>query len=325
MIFYFLQAHNSHTVRSLLEDWAPGLQPHFRVVTYADLDRLQESTPAAGTYIFSDIELLSDLELETASSFAQTLRRAGCRVLNDPKSVLTRFPLLKTLHKIGINDFDVYETHEIPRRFPVFIRRINDHKGSLSDLLDTCDAVEEQLDALRLAGVVDKELMLTEYIHTADSTGMYRKYSCFLIGDSVVPRHLFFSRNWVTKLSANEVDSTLVQEEIDFVDAYPHPHEELVRRVFGAANINYGRIDYSFVDERIQVWEINTNPTIMSIPSKVAPVRFELQREVADRIARAFTGVDDRSSTGITPVAIDAFGSRSGSSLLTPLQRWWRG
>jgi hypothetical protein len=39
-------------------------------------------------------------------------------------------------------------------------------------------------------------------------------------------------------------------------------HEAQVREVFGIAGIEYGRIDYGVCGDKIQVWEINTNPDL---------------------------------------------------------------
>jgi hypothetical protein len=50
-----------------------------------------------------------------------------------------------------------------------------------------------------------------------------------------------------------------------------HPHEAELRKIFDLANIEYGRIDYSLLNGKIQVWEINTNPNITSSPMKIAP------------------------------------------------------
>ena len=47
-------------------------------------------------------------------------------------------------------------------------------------------------------------------------------------------------------------------QHLDYVRTNPHADE--LRKLFGAANIEYGRIDYTIADGRIQVFEINTNP-----------------------------------------------------------------
>ena len=54
--------------------------------------------------------------------------------------------------------------------------------------------------------------------------------------------------------------------------------------LFDLARIDYGRIDYSVVDGRIQVWEINTNPMILIPRDRDDPLRFAAH----DRFGRAF-------------------------------------
>ena len=40
------------------------------------------------------------------------------------------------------------------------------------------------------------------------------------------------------------------------------PHHDLLKKIFSAGRIDFGRIDYSVLNGNIRVWEINTNPTI---------------------------------------------------------------
>jgi hypothetical protein len=42
-----------------------------------------------------------------------------------------------------------------------------------------------------------------------------------------------------------------------------NPHEQDLRKIFRLARIDYGRIDYAMLGDRLQVWEINTNPHII--------------------------------------------------------------
>jgi len=60
---------------------------------------------------------------------------------------------------------------------------------------------------------------------------------------------------------ANLLDPHLLAEESRYLQE--NPHEELLRGLFDRANVDWGRIDYSFRGDRIQVWEINTNPMIV--------------------------------------------------------------
>ena len=53
----------------------------------------------------------------------------------------------------------------------------------------------------------------------------------------------------------------VISEENAYLDA--NPHESELREIFELADIEYGRIDYGIKGGRIQVWEINTNPTVL--------------------------------------------------------------
>jgi hypothetical protein len=44
--------------------------------------------------------------------------------------------------------------------------------------------------------------------------------------------------------------------------------------IFARAGLEYGRIDYGLADGRLQVWEINTGPTLL------APDYFENERSL---------------------------------------------
>jgi hypothetical protein len=63
-----------------------------------------------------------------------------------------------------------------------------------------------------------------------------------------------------------------------------NPHEDLLKEVCKRADVGYGRIDYSLLGEELQVWEINTNPTL--IPAgRIHP----LSRPLVVRFTRAFS------------------------------------
>lgn len=59
--------------------------------------------------------------------------------------------------------------------------------------------------------------------------------------------------------------SLSLEESLAIEHAYldANPHEAELREIFDLAGINYCRIDYGMKDGHIQVWEINTNPTIL--------------------------------------------------------------
>jgi hypothetical protein len=107
-----------------------------------------------------------------------------------------------------------------------------------------------------------------------------------VVGDAVLPRHLFVSRHWHLK-KPDRADADAARE----VEAYltQNPHEERLREIFRRAGIDYGRIDYSLAGDAIQVWEINTNPTVLRL---------------AERLTEALERLGVASSAGHAPIRI---------------------
>jgi hypothetical protein len=138
-------------------------------------------------------------------------------------------------------------------------------------------------------GVAKSDILAVEYCDTADAAGMYRKYSAFRVGDQIIARHLFHSAKWMLK-KADLVDDEKSREELDYLQT--NPHEQQLRAVFDLARIEYGRIDYALLDGRVQVWEINTNPTITVPPSRTAPLRLYGQGLFAQHLERAWKAID---------------------------------
>jgi hypothetical protein len=135
-------------------------------------------------------------------------------------------------------------------------------------------------------------MMLEEYHHTADAMGIFRKYSVFSIADQIVPRHVLFSTNWITK-HPDLSDEATAREESQFIAAFPH--REVVANAFHLAGVQYGRIDYGMCDGRIQVWEINTNPIIVPPSERIALERTAAQQRSADLIRQAFEDLAQNS------------------------------
>jgi hypothetical protein len=242
-------------------------------------------------YVFSDLERLAPRDRARAARVWQHLGRLpeAPRRLNDPARSLTRHDLLRSLHACGQNAFDVYRAAEaaMPKRFPVFLRRENDHKGPRSGLIETPEVLAAELRRLEAAGERRERLLVVEFCDTREADGRVRKYGAFRVGDAIVPRHVFVSRHWMVK-EAPEGDAAeaaaALAEELAWLEAFPHAAE--LRRLFDHAAIEYGRIDYGVKDGRIQVWEINTNPTVL-LERHLRGVRAEVHRLFARRFAQA--------------------------------------
>ena len=144
-------------------------------------------------------------------------------------------------------------------------------------------------------GISREDKIIVEFCDTADSAGIYRKYSAFNIDGTIIPRHVCSSRDWQVKypdLSSPE----LIQEELDFISHNGHQAE--LKRIFALAGIRYGRIDYGMRNGSIQVWEINTNPRIASFVSAENPARKKTHNRFIERFNQAFETLDNRSTAG---------------------------
>ncbi len=261
MIVVATTAANDHPIPWYLESYGAPIRDMLTPVHYESL--LEERDPIAATYCFADLELMSSDQLRRAANLRRRLLARGCRVVNDPERTLRRVDLNRALTHAGVNDFTVYREHEPLDgcRFPVFVRGEHDHEGRRSGLLDDPFDVHTATGKLRAEAPDRGDLLVVEFCDTADVDGVYRKYSAFKVGDAILARHLFFSRDWEVK-QADLEDEALLQEERDFVGT--NPHEQQLRMIFELAGVDYGRIDYAFREGRIQVWEINTNPTILT-------------------------------------------------------------
>ena len=90
----------------------------------------------------------------------------------------------------------------------------------------------------------------------------------------------------------------MVHDEFDYIQK--NPHEEQLRQIFDLAHVEYGRIDYSIKNGRVQTWEINLNPTIgrglrpstMKLAPDVDAVRAEGRKHFFQRFESAWREVE---------------------------------
>lgn len=306
MIYYLVQADHSYTMGRYLKAWGGSLDRQVRSIAYDELPERKEL--GAGTYIFSDIERLDPLQTDVAAQVWEQLSSSGedFRLYNHPRHSMRRLKLLDFLARDGGNRFRAHRaaSYTDNLRYPVFVRHVFEHSGALTRLLEN----EKDLNwaLLHLVGTHGhsiRDLLIVEFCDTADSSGWYRKYSSFMIGGNVIPRHLIFGRGWQVKAPVSVDDETLQQEEIRYLDE--NPHSEELRRIFEAACIEYGRVDYSVLQGNLQVWEINTNPMILQEPERFEPSQMPVQLEFARNIKDAFMAIDLQSDPSNTvPVTV---------------------
>lgn len=282
MIFYLVTKEANYTMDQYMRSWGSSPGSRMQIVLYEDLPRLRILEP--GTYIFSDLERLSPPRLKIACEVWKALSEGGARVrlLNDPSRVLCRYDLLRKLFDDGKNCFKAIRASEslASLHYPVFVREENQHNGSLTAKIYNQSELVREVRSLRLQGYRRQNLLVVEFCDTSDSAGVFRKYSAFIIGGEILPRHVIFSCHWDVK-KPDLLDPHLDREQEDYLRT--NPHKSWLTETFNLSGIEYGRIDYSLMGNKPQVWEINTNPTV---------------RQLTPRLTAAFEAIDCQIPSG---------------------------
>jgi hypothetical protein len=263
MIFFVVPRDDAWGIEEYLQQYGGKLVRRLRVVTYEDI--VAQKVLHLGTHIFSALDRVCPTEREIAARCWDELASAspGLTLINHPTEVLLRYELLEACFALRRNVFRARRASALHRRltFPVFVRPEAEHTGSLTRVLhDRRQLILAILSALAL-GYRLRDLLVVEYCHTADSSGVFRQYCATIVGERIIPQVLVHNYNWVTKWEGRLVDADKAREQVEYVEG--NPHAEWLRATFEQARIRYGRIDYGVKDGRPQVWEINTNPTIV--------------------------------------------------------------
>lgn len=312
MIVFCVTAGHAYTLTGFLEGRGRALLPRCRILTYDELG--QRRRLERGTYVFADIERLSGAGAERAAQVRAVLEAAGpgIRLLNHPTRSMRRYELLRALHAAGVNSFDVHRLAggDPPGRYPVFIRSESDHAGPLTPLLRSGPDLAAAAAALEARGLSREDKLVVEFCDTADSQGVVRKYGAFIVGGRVIPRHVLSGRDWCVK-DPHPGGGDSQAEEAEFLRT--NPHAGFVAEVARLARIDYGRIDYGLLHGRPQVWEINTNPCIVSAVWESRADRAETNAIFASRLLDALRELDGDGRAGPGPVAVPRAARAPGS------------
>ena len=217
-------------------------------------------------HIFTDFDRLTERGALLGET-ADRLQDAGNLVLNHPRRTLMRLDLLRTLHEAGINDFNAYPLAEWrqAKRFPVFFRFARAHHKPLTDLIEDSATVKAVAERLLAEHGTGSDIIVVEFGNARDPDGRFRKYSAFRVGDVHYASSLQANSHWWVKYSEDESEADKAAQTA-FADT--NPHRDQLAPAWEAAGIDYGRMDYCVVDGRVQVFEINTNPTVAFIPGE---------------------------------------------------------
>jgi len=287
MIYFLVSRSHAYTMSSFLAFRGKHLASRIRILSYEDL--FWKKYLNRGAYIFSDLERLTPEGVRQATKLHDALCQGprSASILNHPASSLTRYALLRKLFVDGVNPFNVYRADEarVPKRFPVFLRRENDHEGSITVLLNNQGELIQALDAIERSGIRLSNILIVEYCDTRKGANAYKKYSVFKFGDHLVARHMFTSYDWVIK----DPEQSIGNPETELIFVKQNPHGQMLYQIFQKAGIDYGRVDYSILDGKPVIWEINTNPMIAT--SQIAD-REEVEQYFIAEFSKAVASLD---------------------------------
>ncbi|MGF1548950.1 MAG: hypothetical protein ACFBQW_00185 [Sphingomonadaceae bacterium] len=268
------------------------------VKTYHDLHT--QGLPPDATYIFTDVDRLPASTHRWAALQYRQLRKKGVKVLNDPARMLSRQGLLRRLARLGINDFNAYRVEEgiKPAKWPVFIRSIGDHGFPVSGLLHDIDELHRAIGKSLARGFPLPTLLVVEYAAEPVREGLYRKLSVFKVGQRLLGYTCVHDDNWVVKFGKNAIATDeLYEEEYRFVR--DNPFGAAAARVFEAAGVEYGRVDFGLVGGKPQFYEVNSNPHVkLDAPETPHPRRAESLALFRELYVEAMRAIDTPAAEG---------------------------
>jgi hypothetical protein len=173
-------------------------------------------------------------------------------------------------------------------RFPLFVRWADDHEGPRTELLYDADAVCAAMEDLAAQAPerADK-VFAAEYCAAPGDGGDFIVFGGFHARGTVFAAQWAATADWKQKQSIpNYPMNDWVKATRDYVYGFPHARE--LHRAFKLAGVDYGRADYSVVRDRVQIYEINTNPRTSRLMIK----------DLAD-VTATFTGKLDAAFLGL--------------------------
>lgn len=297
MIHYLVTEQHSRPMRYFLQAQGSALASRLKVVTYESLLAGDEQLPQrGGSYIFTNLGRVRMMSPQSRAQVHDLHKHlievhGPARVHNDPARSLLRYDLLCELHKAGINSFNAHRACD-PKarpRLPAFIRHETQTAFGPPALAHDPYEYSAQLLGIRWLRTDFDSFITIEFRDTADASRVYRKYGAFVVGNRIVPRHVFFSRHWHVKATDIE-NPALVGEELQFLR--DSSHAEMLLRCARLAGISYGRIDYAMFNGRPQVWEINTNAALVFASGGDRPERAPVHASFVQMFTEAMTALD---------------------------------
>lgn len=272
------------------------------------------SLPSA-TYIFTFIDRLHPRERRLAAKIYRHINAAGAgfKALNDPAHAKNRLGLLKSLHAAGINDFTAYPADEAPKpaQFPIFLRYLSVSLPPVTGLLNSQNELDDAIKKLADSGEPLDDLIVIEYCAAPFVEDYFVKLSVYRVDDQYVLDLFLFDQSWYVKYG--EVDTmppSFAANESEILRENRWVEE--AKKVFELAQIEYGRVDFSIVNNRPQFYEINFHPQFTlseyesKCPQRLANAKFAARRRM-DAVKALLPNEKSKPISNISSGEITAF------------------
>ena len=287
--------------------------PDIVIETYDSLH--PDSTVRPGTHVFTDADRMSAKEMQMAVTLARRVGRAGPghAIANWPNAIRNRCELLTLLHRHGRNSFRCMRLEAVPDdlRYPVFLRLDHAHKGPATPLLHDAAELAIALRKLLVDQAVRRDdVLVVEYVDSDRLDGAYVKYAAYCAFGEVRPANVPIATHWAMKAGSRVRTDAAYATEIAYARDNPRCTE--LAEIFTLAQIDFGRIDYTLRQGRIEVFEINTNPDLLSARALSDPERrnaYVVPWQIP-AIAATFRRRAAASEVGVDSAAAPAWGTQ---------------
>jgi hypothetical protein len=173
----------------------------------------------------------------------------------------------------------------------VFLRTEGTHAGPQPELYQSAEELEKGIERVVAGGLPRSRLLIVEFMAEPIRPGLYRKLSCFRVGQISVATTCVFDTQWIAKDGKLGITPPeLYDDELRIVRE--NPYGAALSRAFEIAGIEYGRADFGLIGGEIQIYEINTNPHIKLGREHPSPVRVESYRVFARNFLDALKPID---------------------------------
>ena len=209
-----------------------------------------------------------------------------------------RLLLLKLLHRTGTDRFNATDPDERDElEIPAFLRYDEGHDGPRSGLIFDHETLETEIGKPR-SGDRGHRLIVAEFLENKEADDHYYKYTHFRVGRHLIFGGMVCGTAWCLKEAYETADAVLERER---QAASNRDHDQALMQCFDAAGIEFGRIDYAIVSDRVQVFEVNSNPD-MGIPCPPGLDRWKTRSRCYQAIYEAIWKLNSASGHG-GPVA----------------------